>query len=168
MNLHLALLDSWDRQCEIVKAVASLVTTENRHFRPADDGLRLDEQLAHIHGTRRFWLSQLAPNEAAALPSSRQDDEGTPLEDLDALRACLGASAAAVRDLVELSLDQSGPLAGGAATYDHPVLFLQHMVWHEGWHVGQIMTALRVNGQEPTEEWEETHLWGGWRTEVWE
>ena len=47
------------------------------------------------------------------------------------------------------------------------VLFLQHMVWHDGWHVGLIFLALRLNGQEPPEEWEEPNVWGQWRTETW-
>ena len=51
--------------------------------------------------------------------------------------------------------------------YDNPVLFLQHMIWHEGWHVGLIILGLRLSGEEPPEEWEENHIWGEWRTEVW-
>ena len=41
------------------------------------------------------------------------------------------------------------------------------MVWHDGWHVGLIFLALRLNGQEPPEEWEEPNVWGQWRTETW-
>jgi hypothetical protein len=41
------------------------------------------------------------------------------------------------------------------------------MVWHDGWHVGLIFLALRLNGQEPREEWEEPNVWGLWRTESW-
>ncbi len=38
------------------------------------------------------------------------------------------------------------------------------MVWHEGWHAGIILLALRLNGREPAEQWEETNLWGIWRS----
>ena len=31
--------------------------------------------------------------------------------------------------------------------YDHPLLFLQHMIWHEGYHHGQIKLALKVAGR---------------------
>ena len=41
-------------------------------------------------------------------------------------------------------------------------------IWHDGWHVGLIFLGLRLNGQEPPEEWEEPNVWGQWRTEVWE
>ena len=29
--------------------------------------------------------------------------------------------------------------------YDHPFLYLQHMIWHEGYHHGQIKLALKVS-----------------------
>ena len=33
--------------------------------------------------------------------------------------------------------------------YDHPILMLQHMIWHEGYHHGQIKLALKVAGTAP-------------------
>lgn len=30
--------------------------------------------------------------------------------------------------------------------YDHPILLLQHMVWHEGYHHGQIKLVLKLAG----------------------
>ncbi len=51
-------------------------------------------------------------------------------------------------------------------TYDNPVLFMQRMVWHDGWLVGSIFLGLRLSGQEPPERWKEPIVWGQWRTEV--
>lgn len=168
MDVTEALIDSWDRQCRIVAAVCSLIDESNRHVKPSDDGMALDAQLAHMHSTRKFFLSQVAPEHAAGLPRSYSDDQGTPLADLDAIKNCLVASGLAVRAAVAERLDRGvDPMAGGNVTYDNPVLFLQHMVWHDGWHVGLIFLALRLNGQEPPEEWEEPNVWGEWRTEVW-
>jgi hypothetical protein len=31
--------------------------------------------------------------------------------------------------------------------YDHPILFLQHTLWHEGYHHGQIKLTLKLAGQ---------------------
>lgn len=161
------LLDSWDRQCRIVSAVSSLVNEQNRSFKPSEDGWSIDAQLAHMHGTRRFWLSQVAPSFAEPLTPAYADREGTPLADLEAIRACLLASGQAVRDAVQAGLETGGPMKGEYAVYDNPVLLLQHMIWHDGWHIGQIFLALRINGQEPPEEWEEPNVWGQWRTEIW-
>lgn len=168
MDVTEALFDSWDRQCKIVNAVATLVDESNRHAKPSEDGWPLDKQLAHMHNTRKFWLSQVAPHHAASLGMSYLDEQGTPIADLDALRAYLKASGVAVGEAVREALGKGlGPMKGEHATYDNPVLLLQHMVWHDGWHVGLIFLALRLNGQEPQEEWEEPNVWGQWRTESW-
>ena len=167
MDVTEALLDSWDRQCRIVEAVASLIDESNRHLKPSEDGWSLDRQLAHMHNTRKFWLSQVAPERAATLGRAYSDDQGTPIADLDAIKSHLKASGMAVREAVREGLAQGGPMAGENVTYDNPVLLLQHMVWHDGWHVGLIFLGLRLNGQEPPEEWEEPNVWGLWRTEKW-
>ena len=167
MDVTEALLESWNRQCRIVNSVASLIDEANRGVKPSEDGMALDAQLAHMHGVRKYFLSQVAPEHAAGLTSAYADKDGTPLADLDAIKACLRASEVAVREAVKAGLEKGGAMAGGNVVYDNPVLFLQHMVWHDGWHVGLIFLALRLNGQEPPEEWEEPNVWGLWRTETW-
>jgi uncharacterized damage-inducible protein DinB len=162
MDIVDALLDSWDRQCRIVEAVASRIDEGNRNVKPSEDGWPLYHQLAHIHLVRRYWLSQVSPERGAALPETFIDGWTTPIQDLDAIKASLKESAVAIREgMRELLKNGTGAVGG----YDNPVLFLQHMVWHEGWHVGLIFLGLRLNGQEPLEEWEEAHVWGEWRTE---
>lgn len=162
MDLTDALLDSWDRQCRIVEALASKVDESNRHVKPSEDGWSLDHQLAHIHLVRRFWLSQVDPERGKALPETFVDGWTTPITDLGEIKRALKASDKAIRDAVEELLRKEPAPVGG---YDHPVLFLQHMVWHEGWHVGLLFLGLRLAGQEPAEEWEEANVWGEWRTE---
>jgi len=165
MDVTEALLDSWDRQCRIVTAVASRIDESNRGLKPSEDGWPLDKQLAHIHLVRRYFLSQLSPERAAALGKTFVDGWETPISDLDAIKANLAESGAAIREAVGESLANG---VGPAGWYDNPVLYLQHMVWHEGWHVGLIYLALRLGGQEPAEEWDEANVWGEWRTEVYE
>ena len=164
MDVTEALLDSWDRQCRIVDAVMTKIDDSNKHIKPSEDGWALDKQLAHMHNTRKFFLKNVAPEIAAPLGKSYIDDEGTPVQNLEELKAMVRASGTAVRKATE-ELIKKGIVQAGF--YDNPILFLQHMVWHEGWHVGLIFLALRLNGQEPEEEWEEEKVWGEWRTETW-
>jgi uncharacterized damage-inducible protein DinB len=162
MDLATALLDSWDRQCRILMSVASRVDESNRKVKPSEDGWSLDRQLGHIHETRYWWLSQVAKSHADTLGETFQPDGETPIDDLDEIRNQLNVSAKTVRQATqELIADGLQPVGG----YDNPVLFLQHMVWHEGWHVGLLMLGLRLAGQEPAPDWEEAHIWGEWRTE---
>jgi uncharacterized damage-inducible protein DinB len=162
MNLTDALIDSWDRQCRIVNAVASRIDAANKHAKPSEDGWTLDHQLAHIHKVRQYFLSQVAAERSASLPDVFVNAWDTPIDDLAAIKSAVVASGDAVRCCVHDSLNAGSQLTG----YDHPVLFLQHMIWHEGWHVGLIFLGLRLAGQEPPEEWEEANVWGEWRTEV--
>lgn len=162
MDIVAALLDSWDRQCRIVGAVASRIDEANRDVKPSADGWPLFHQLAHIHLVRRYWLSQVSPERGKALPETFVDGWQTPIQDLEAIKAALNLSAQAIRDGVQELIENETGSVGG---YDNPILFLQHMIWHEGWHVGLIFLGLRLNGQEPPEEWEEAHVWGEWRTE---
>ncbi|RYG49027.1 hypothetical protein EON79_02675 [bacterium] len=162
MDVTEALLESWDRQCRIVDSVAALIDDSNREVKPSEDGWTLLHHLAHIHLVRRYWLSQVVPERGKALGASFSDGWTTPIDDLDGIKSLLKESAVAVREGVRESLENGTGAVGG---YDHPVLFLQHMIWHEGWHVGLLFLGLRLAGQEPAEEWEETHVWGEWRTE---
>lgn len=163
MDVTTALLDSWDRQCRIVNAVAGRIDESNRNLKPSEDGWPLYVQLAHIHQVRRFFLGQLDADAQAKLAKSFASDwEDGPVEDLVALKKMLDESGIAVREAVRKCIDSGAEKAGW---YDNPVLYLQHMIWHEGWHVGLIFLALRLAGQAPPEEWEEANVWGEWRTE---
>ncbi|MBS1718898.1 MAG: DinB family protein [Armatimonadetes bacterium] len=165
MNLTDALLDSWDRQCRILTAVASRITPENQGAKPSDDGWDLLTQLAHIHKVRWEFLRNVAPDLAEGIDDGYAGGWEEPVVDLETAKSNLDKTAAAVREAVRRGLENGIEQFGW---YDNPVLFLQHMIWHEGWHVGLIFLALRRAGQEPPQEWEEEKVWSEWRIEVWE
>lgn len=165
MDLRDAILDSWHRQTQIVRAVASRVTETTRQAKPSPDGWPLDHQLAHMHQVRKGWIANIRPDVAGELGDAFTDGWTTPIEDLDEIKRLLDQSGTAVARAFTECLDGGIGKVGG---YDHPMLFLQHMVWHDGWHVGLIMLGLRLAGEEPSEEWEETNVWGHWRTEEWD
>jgi len=72
----------------------------------------------------------------------------------------LNGSAKAVRDAV-----RGRVLAGREIdiNYDHPVLMLQLMLWHEGYHHGQIKLALKVAGCPIRDEEAGPMTWDVWR-----
>jgi uncharacterized damage-inducible protein DinB len=159
------LLESWDRQCQTLDNLFELATEDLKDQRPSEDGMPIFEQFAHIHNTRRAWLSQFSPKHLEGYGRSYVQagaDEWKPVQDLAQLRELLKQSAKAVRDATREAIEAGVTERGG---YDHPVFFLQHMLWHEGYHFGLIMLALRLAGTEPSEEWEEEKVWGLWRVE---
>lgn len=164
MELAEVLLESWKRQAAIVDNVAGLVTEELRHAKPSSDGEGLDWHLAHVQQVRLMWLSQVSPTYTADQVKLFEEDK--PLADLDKIRTELKRSAVAVEAAMREFLASGAEKVGGkVGFYDHPIFYLQHMVWHEGWHVGLIFLGLRLAGHEPAEEWEESNVWSLWRTE---
>lgn len=155
------LLESWDRQAQIIASLATLVDDSNRKTKSSDDGWTLDYHLAHIHEVRYCWLTKTAPEEAQKLGDALIDDgkEGEPIADLNEIRNQLNVGASSVRDATESGLKTGGKFG----PYDNAILFLQHMVWHEGYHAGLLLLGLRLAGQGPSEEWMEKHIWELWR-----
>ncbi len=46
--------------------------------------------------------------------------------------------------------------------YDHPILLLQHMIWHEGYHHGQIKLTLKATGRPISDTEAGPVTWGVW------
>ena len=46
--------------------------------------------------------------------------------------------------------------------YDHPVLMLQHLLWHEAYHHGQMKAALKAAGRPVTDQQAGPLTWGVW------
>ena len=68
-------------------------------------------------------------------------------------------AAAVVREAVKGRIASGKPLE---LHYDHPVLMLQHMLWHEGYHHGQIKLALKLAGRPFDDEKAGPLTWRVW------
>lgn len=161
-ELLLNIVESWTRQTQIIESLAGLVTEETRKALPSPDGMPLDEQLAHIQLVRREWLGTVDPEAAKGMTHCyyKEGDTWLPIQDLDAIKAELKMSAEAIGVAFEKGVREGKTQFG---PYTHPVMFLQHMVWHEGYHAGLILLGLRLAGFDPTDEWNEKHIWELWR-----
>jgi uncharacterized damage-inducible protein DinB len=68
-------------------------------------------------------------------------------------------SAQTVRDAVHSRLEAG---RGMDRHYDHPLLMLQHLIWHEGYHHGQIKLALKAAGRPFDDEQIGQVTWNLW------
>lgn len=159
-----AILESWQRQSTIFKNLTESIGPEQADLKIAEGEWPIEEHLRHVHSTRRYWLSKAAPefNVGMEWLYSEENGEWKPYGSLDDIKVQLDKSAQQIALAMESGLKEP---ADPNPFYSHPIMFLQHMIWHEGWHTSSILTALRVNGFERTEEWEEPNIWGVWRTE---
>jgi uncharacterized damage-inducible protein DinB len=151
-----AVLESWDRSSEILQGLLRALPEGGLDARATPDGPTVAEQLAHIHHERLISVSEEAPEFAREVPR----DEWAPGRDRDLLARQLAESAVVVRDAVRGRI-----LAGRGLDrhYDHPVLMLQLLLWHEAYHHGQIKLALKVAGRPIDDDTAGPFTWDVWR-----
>ena len=76
---------------------------------------------------------------ATALP----DQEWRTERDRGQIARWLDERASTVREAVVSRLESGRQMDQHC---DHPILLFQHMIWHEGYHHGQIKRALKLAG----------------------
>jgi hypothetical protein len=64
-----------------------------------------------------------------------------------------------VRNAVQSKVETGQAMA---VHYDHPILLLQHLLWHEGYHHGQIKLALKLAGHPIADEVAGPISWRVW------
>jgi uncharacterized damage-inducible protein DinB len=113
------------------------------------------ELFTHIHYVRLVFVFEDAPEFARDPPK----EEWVVERDRGRIAQMLNDSAMAVRDAV------NGRLQAGRNLdlhYDHPILLLQHMIWHEGYHHGQIKLVLKLTGHPITDDQAGPVTWSVW------
>lgn len=150
-----ALLDSWDRNNKILVNLLRTLPEGALEVRAMQDGPSVAEMFTHMHYVRLVFISEDAPDFATELPREEWLDEHDP----ERIAQMLNESAEIVRDAVKSKVQ-----AGEAMNlhYDHPILLLQHMIWHEGYHHGQIKLALKLAGRAISNEKAGPVTWRVW------
>ena len=154
-NLLEALLDSWDRNHKILLNLLHAIPESALDVRPMEGSPSIAQLFAHIHYVRLVFVSEDAPEFAVSLP----EEEWAIERDRGHLAQVLNHSAKAVRDAVKSRLKAGREMN---LHYDHPILLLQYMIWHEGYHHGQIKLALKLAGRPITNKEAGPLTWGIW------
>ena len=164
-----ALLDSYQRGNTILLNLLHALPEGGMDAKAMEGSPNVAYLFAHIHETRYFWLSKTAPEFAEKLPDlfHQEGEENIPERDPQHIEEALKVSAKAVCDAVQTRVESGQATKGQNVSYNHPVLFLQHMLWHEGYHFGQMKLALKAAGHTWSDEEEEKIVWSLWRTEIW-
>jgi len=150
-----ALLDSWDRNNCIVVNQLRAIPPAGFAIRAMPGSPTVAAQFMHLHYVRLAFVEEDAPEFARPVPT----DEWGSEPDIDRMAQMLNESAQVVRDAVKARVEQGRALD---QHYDHPILLLQHMLWHEGYHHGQIKVALKLAGLPLTDEVAGPLSWSVW------
>ena len=140
-----ALLDSWDRNNTIMLNLLRALPEGGLEVRAIEGGPSIAELFTHIHYVRLVFVLEDAPEFAKELP----EHEWVAEADRDRIARMLTESAKVVRDAVRSRVETGREMN---QHFDHPILLLQHMLWHEGYHHGQIKLALKVVGRPMSDE----------------
>ena len=154
-SLPEALLESWDRSNTILLNLLRAIPEGGLEARVLEDSPSIAEMFTHIHYVRLVFISEDAPEFASDLPGEEWVGECDP----GRMAQMLTESAKVVRDAVKSRVETG---QGMNLHYDHPILLLQHMLWHEGYHHGQIKLALKVAGCPISDEEAGPVTWGVW------
>ena len=150
-----ALLDSWDRNNAILVNLLRAIPDGGLDTKAAESSPPVAALFTHIHYVRLVFLQEDAPEFAGEVP----DQEWMVVHDRDRLAQMLNESARAVRDAAKARMEAGRDMD---LHYDHPILLLQHMIWHEGYHHGQIKLALKIAGHPITDEKAGPVTWDVW------
>lgn len=150
-----AVIDSWRRNNVILVNLLRALPEGALDLRASDDSWTVHELFMHMHYCRLLFVKENAPDFAAPLPEGEWRGE----RDIEAIAALLDHSAQVLGDAVRGRVLSGRPMD---RDYDHPVLLMQHFVWHEGYHHGQIKLALKAAGQPFDDEEIGRVTWDVW------
>jgi len=150
-----ALLDSWDRNNTILLNLLRALPDGGLEVRAMEGSPSVAEMFTHIHYVRLVFVLEDAPEFARELP----EKEWMAERETGRIAEMLKDSAKAVQDAVKSRIEEGREMN---LHYDHPILLLQHMLWHEGYHHGQIKLALKLAGCPISNEEAGPITWGVW------
>jgi uncharacterized damage-inducible protein DinB len=151
-----ALLDSWDRSNTILLNLLRALPKGGLEARAMEGSPSVSEMFSHIHHERMVSVFENAPEFAGTVPEEEWVDERDP----DRIAQMLDDSANRVRDAVKSRVEAG---RGMDLDFDHPILLLQLLIFHEGYHHGQIKLALKVAGRPVTDDEAGPITWDVWR-----
>ena len=159
------LLETWDRSHTILVGLLSALPQGGLEARTTEGSPSIAELFAHIHFVRLAAVYENDPTLAEAHPDGVPADENEWRAEPNPSRLSemLNGSAAVVRGAVEGWLTPADPdLSTLLKRYDHPMFLLQHLLWHEAYHVGQMKLALKAAGLPMSDQEAGPLTWGMW------
>jgi uncharacterized damage-inducible protein DinB len=150
-----ALLDSWDRNNTILVNLLRALPEGGLEIRAMEGSPSVAQLFTHIHYVRLLFVFEDAPEFAPDVPAHEWVTELDSGRIAEMLNDSAGVVRNAVKDKVRTGRDMN-------LHYDHPILLLQHMLWHEGYHHGQIKLALKLAGRPLTDDQAGPVTWSVW------
>ena len=154
-----ALLDSWDRGNTVLLNLLRAIPPGGLEARAMEGSPTIAEMFTHMHHERMVSVFENAPEHAGSVPGREWDPE----PDAGRIADMLIESGRCVRRAVEGRIAEGRPLD---REFAHPVQLIQFLIFHEGYHHGQIKLALKVAGSPIPDADAGPLTWHVWRKRV--
>jgi uncharacterized damage-inducible protein DinB len=154
------LLDSWHRHNTVLLNLVRALSAGGLEARAAEGSPSVSMMLTHMHHERMISVSEEAPEISPRVP----DEEWRVESDPERIASLLDESAKAVRDAVKGRVEKGQALDRNFA---HPIHLIQFLIFHEGYHHGQIKLALKVAGCPIADDVAGPLTWHVWRSREW-
>lgn len=155
-GLLTALLDGWDRSNTALINLLRLVPPGALAARAMAGSPTIAEMFTHMHHERLVSVLENVPEAGAQVPSAEWLHEPDPHR----IAAMLAESGAHVRSAVDRRVAEGRELDRDFA---HPLQLLTFLIFHEGYHHGQIKLALKAAGVAPSDDDVGRLIWDVWR-----
>lgn len=151
-----AVLDAWARSNVALVNLLRLLPRGALEARATPDSPTIGQLCAHMHHERLVSVAENVPEEARPVPAA----EWATDHDVETLAAALTESCACVDAAVRARIAAGRPLD---RAFLHPVQLVQFLIFHDGYHHGQIKLAMKRAGITLADDLVGEHVWDVWR-----
>ena len=153
--LH-ALLDSWGRSNTILLNLLRVLPDGGLEARAIEESPSVAEMFTHIHHERMVSVFEEAAEFAGNVPEQEWVAERDPARTARMLNESARVVRAAVQGRIEVG-------RGLDLNFDHPILLIQFLIFHEAYHHGQMKLALKLAGCPIRDDEARPITWAVWR-----
>lgn len=156
VNLLDVVLDAWDRNNAVLINLLRSVPSGGLEARAMDGSPTVAEMFTHMHHERMVSVLENSPEHAGQMPEKEWINE----PDAKRIEQMLIESGKRVRDAVKARTEAGKSLE---REFSHPVQLIHFLIFHEGYHHGQIKLALKANGAPIADATAGPLTWRVWR-----
>ena len=151
-----ALLACWERNNVVLLNLLKAIPEGGLAARALEGSPTIGAMFTHMHHERTVSVLENAPEFAGQMPAQ----EWNPACDARRIEDMLMESAEQVREAVKGRVEANQALD---LDFAHPVQLIQFLIFHEGYHHGQIKLALKAAGYPLTDAEAGPLTWDVWR-----
>ena len=154
-----AVVDAWNRNNLALLNLLRALPPDGLNARAAAGSPSVAEMFTHMHHERMVSVQENVPESAVVVPAQEWVHE----QDVERIAAMLLDSAVRVREAVVARVIADRPLDEDFA---HPIQLIPFLIFHEGYHHGQIKLALKAAGSPIPDSVAGPLTWKVWRARL--